>query len=159
MGELPLPNVDFILGEDFFKNVDLELDYASGAARLFQPIDCEKARLSYWDNDALEVPMQNRDHVLIPVTVNGREATAMIDSGAATSVVTLEFAGKLGITPRTPGVLPTSCAGGLGADAVRQWVARFDSVVVAGETVASSESGARSTKKRSARFTAASPPS
>ena len=59
----------------------------------------------------------------------------MIDSGAATSVVTLEFAGKLGITPRTPGVLPTSCAGGLGADAVRQWVARFDSVVVAGETV------------------------
>jgi predicted aspartyl protease/lipoprotein NlpI len=135
LGERPQPGIDFILGEDFFKNADLELDYANGAARVFQPIDCEKARLSYWDADALEVPMQNRDHVLVPVTVNGRDATAMIDSGAATSVVTMEFAGKLGITPQTPGVLPTTCASGLGADTVRQWVARFDSVAIAGETV------------------------
>ncbi len=134
-GERPIPNVDFILGEDFFKKIDLELDYANGVARLFQPIDCEDAPLGYWDRGALEVPMENRDHVLVPVTVNGREATAMIDSGASSSVVTLDFAAKVGITPQTPGVLPTWCSGGIGADTVHQWVARFDTVAVAGETI------------------------
>lgn len=134
-GERPLPGVDFILGEDFFKSVDLELDYANGTVRLFQPLDCEGAHLAYWDRDALQVPMQDRNHVLIPVQVNGREATAMLDSGAAASVMTLDFAAKLGITPATPGVTPTWCSGGLGADAVHQWLARFDTVAIAGETI------------------------
>jgi predicted aspartyl protease/tetratricopeptide (TPR) repeat protein len=134
-GEHPIGGVDFILGQDFFKLVDLELDYSERTARLFQPVDCGDAPLAYWDRNALQLPMQDVDHVLVPVTVNGREATAMIDSGAAASLVIRQFAEKLGITPNTPGVVPASCSSGLGADVVKNWIAHFDTVSLGGETI------------------------
>src|SRR5205085_9875142 len=48
-GERPIPGVDFILGDDFFKSLDIEFDYAKGAIRLYQPVHCERACLRFWD--------------------------------------------------------------------------------------------------------------
>ena len=59
----------------------------------------------------------------------------MVDSGASTSMVQLAFAQKVGITPASRGVRPSSCAFGLGAGTVKLWVAPFDSVQVAGEKI------------------------
>ena len=39
-GERPIPGVDFILGDDFFREVDMEFDYARRVVRFFRPIDC-----------------------------------------------------------------------------------------------------------------------
>jgi clan AA aspartic protease (TIGR02281 family) len=134
-GELPFPGIDFVLGQDFLKAVDIEFDYANGSVKLFQPLDCGGKALSYWDPDALQLPLSGSDKDLISIIVNGRKATAQIDSGASQTVVHLDFAEKLGITPKSPGVEPSQCTYGLGASMVRQWVARFDTVQIGGETI------------------------
>ena len=134
-GERPIPGVDLILGQDVFKSVDVEFDYANGVVRLFTPMDCKGVFLAYWDPNALQVPMEDERHVFVPLKVNGRVARAMIDSGASTSIVSLYFAGKVGITPDTPGVVPSSCSYGVGAETMHSWVARFDTVALAEETI------------------------
>jgi lipoprotein NlpI/predicted aspartyl protease len=134
-GERPIPGVDLILGEDVFGSMDTEFDYASGVVRLFHPMDCKGVSLSYWDPNALQVPMEDEKNVFVPIKVNGRVARAMVDSGASGSIVSLHFASKVGITPGTPGVVPSSCSVGIGAESVHAWVARFDAIAIAGETI------------------------
>ena len=136
IGERPIAGVDFILGEDFFKRVDVEFDYAKGAVRLYKPSPgCANAFLAYWDAKAIVVPLDNADKILFPVTINGVKATAMLDSGASGTVISLELAEKAGITPRSSGVQPANCHGGIGGAAVRSWIAPFDTFTVGDETI------------------------
>src|SRR6266446_348708 len=134
-GERPIAGVDFILGDDFFKQLDIEFDYARGVVRLFQPRDCKGVFLAYWDSNALELPMAGDNKIVVPIKVNERAAHALVDSGASSSVVALSLAVKLGLTPETAGVVPSGCASGIGADIVRSWVARFDSLDIAGQRI------------------------
>jgi len=136
-GERPIGGgrVDFILGDDFFKQLDMEFDYAKGVIRLFQPRDCKGVSLAYWDSKALELPMERDNKIVVSIKVNGQAARALVDSGASRSWVALSFAEKLGITPQTAGVVPSGCGFGIGADPVRHWVARFDTLDIADETI------------------------
>jgi predicted aspartyl protease/tetratricopeptide (TPR) repeat protein len=134
-GERPIAGVDFILGDDFFKQLDIEFDYAKGVVRLFEPRDCKGIFLAYWDSKALELPMERENKIVVAIQVNGQAARAIVDSGASSSVVALSFAEKLGITRETAGVVPSGCASGIGAEIVGSWVARFDSLDIAGQTV------------------------
>jgi predicted aspartyl protease/lipoprotein NlpI len=133
--ERPIRGVDFILGDDFFQGWDLEFDYAKGVVRLFQPRNCKDAPLAYWDRNAPFVPMEDEQKVVLPVAVNGRAARALLDSGASSSVISMPFAAKLGITTGSPGVVASSCSGGIGAGLVNTWVAPFDSVAVGDEVI------------------------
>ena len=134
-GERPIPGVDFILGDDFFRNADMEFDYAEGVVRLFQPKDCRDAPLAYWDKAAPSVPMEDDHKVVIGIKVNGKDVLALLDSGASSSVVHLAFAAKVGVTPQSPGVVPGGCTGGIGANAVRQWIAPFERLEFQGEII------------------------
>jgi lipoprotein NlpI/predicted aspartyl protease len=135
VGERPFPGIDFVLGYDFFKTLDVEFDYPNGVARLFQPIDCKGKSLAYWDRDALAIPMDGSWVPTIPVTVNGHEATARISTGNYLSNVHLEFAKKLGIEPGGPDVHGGSCTSGFGPGDVQEWVARFDTIAIGGEMI------------------------
>ena len=134
-GERPIPGVDFILGDDFFRNADTEFHYAAGLVRIFQPKDCRDTPLAYWDKAAQSVPLEDDHKVVIAIKVNGKDALALIDSGASSSVVHLAFAAKVGVTPQSPGVVPGGCTGGIGANAVRQWIAPFERVEIQGEVI------------------------
>jgi lipoprotein NlpI len=79
--------------------------------------------------------MENDSKIMVPVKVNGREATALIDSGASSSVVSTWLARQVGVTPETPGVVPAGCASGIGADIVQQWVAQFESLQIADQVI------------------------
>ena len=70
-GEHPFAGMDFVLGQDFLQNVDIEFDYANGMVRLFKPIDCKDRNLAYWDANAQQLPLSGDHHDIIPVTVNG----------------------------------------------------------------------------------------
>ena len=134
-GERALPGVDFILGGDFFRELDIEFDYAQGVVRLFQPVDCKGSALSYWDPGALQVPLEDGDWMVMPVSINGKAGRAMLDSGASSSVLGLSLAARAGVTPESPGVVPSGCSAGLGADLVRSWVGKFDSIEIGGEAI------------------------
>ena len=134
-GERPIRGVDFILGDDLFKKIDLEFDYAKGVVRLFDPQDCGNAALGYWDPGALQVPMENESKIVLPVRINGVEGRALLDSGASSSVISLPLAAKAGITPQSAGVSPAGCSAGIGSDLVHAWVAPFETVQVGDELI------------------------
>ena len=134
-GERAHSTFDFILGDDVFRQADMEFDYTKGVVRLFQASDCGNAWLAYWDANALQVPLENDTKIVFAVTVNGRPARALLDSGASSSVVSMSFAATLGITPQSGGVVQAGCSGGVGEGLVPMWVARFDSIAIAGESI------------------------
>jgi hypothetical protein len=134
-GEGPFRGKDMILGDDFFKVLDMEFDYPKGVIRLFQPENCQKAFLGYWDSNAQVVPMEDGDKIHFNIRVNGREARTMLDSGASSSIVALSFAESVGLTTDSPGVLPGGCSSGLGGGGLRNWVGTFDTVTIGGQTI------------------------
>lgn len=135
-GERPFPGVDFILGDDFFKLVDLEFDYEKSVVRVFQPENCQNSFLGYWNPNAQVVPIEMEDSkVVVPIEVNGRKGRAVFDSGASTSIIALEFAERLGLPKDSPSMRPASCSGGLGGRVNTNWVGSFDSFAVGGETI------------------------
>lgn len=133
--ERDFPGIDFILGDDFFQQMDVEFDYARSVIRLFKPRDCRGAFLAYWNADALQVPMVTDRMVMVPARINGRAVTALLDSGASSSVVTLQLAEKLGLKAGSEAMVASGCGTGIGADIVRSWVARFDAVEIGDERI------------------------
>jgi predicted aspartyl protease len=141
-GEHSQEGVDVLLGDDFFQAFDIEFDLAHNAVRLFQPTkDCDRVPLAYWTttNAASEVWIEpvngDRPRIMVPVQINGRPVRAMLDSGAALSVLNKPAAASAGVTPETPGVTSAGKSRGLGANTIDTWIGPFQSFVVGDEIV------------------------
>lgn len=129
-------DVGFILGDDFFHQVDLEFDLANNAVRLFQPKDCEGVGLVYWTREAAgEVPMERGTKIWLSVSLNGKPVRAALDSGASSTVLALPDAALLGVTPHTSGVVAGGCLFGMGRQAIDSWIATFDTFAIGHELI------------------------
>lgn len=133
-------DADFILGEDFFRNVDVEFDLEHGAVRLFRPKDCEGAALAYWARDGagqvdIEKITDSNPQITFSVQLNGLAMQAVLDSGAATSVVNLRDAARAGVTPKSPGVIAIASGRGVGEGTIDSWVAPFASFTIGDERI------------------------
>ena len=133
-------DADFILGEDFFRNVDVEFDLEHNAVRLFRPKDCENAPLAYWTKDGagqvdIEKITDASPQIIFSVQLNGLAMQAVLDSGAATSVVNLRDAARAGVTPKSPGVIAISSGRGVGDNTIDSWVAPFASFTIGDERI------------------------
>ncbi|MGZ3184250.1 MAG: retroviral-like aspartic protease family protein [Telluria sp.] len=112
-----------IVGADSLLRQDMELALADHKLRFFSNHGCDKG-LSYWDPDALEVPLDlPSDHESPAVTVelNGKRLRAIIDTGAARSAVFKDAAEKLGVKLETP----AGKSRGVGDEAVQRWKGVF----------------------------------
>lgn len=139
-GESDFGDVAMLLGEDFFQLVDVEFDLAHDAVRLFQAKDCAGRSLAYWstgdaDEVALEPVSAIQPRIELTVAVNGRAVSAMLDSGAGLSVLTLAQAAAVGVTPETPGVAAAGCGRGLGRKPIEVWIGPFTTFAVGHELV------------------------
>ena len=133
-------DTDFILGEDFFRNVDVEFDLEHSAVRLFRPHDCENATLAYWAREGagqvdIEKITDASPQITFSVQLNGLAMQAVLDSGAATSVVNLRDAARAGVTPKSPGVIAISSGRGVGDNTIDSWVAPFASFTIGDERI------------------------
>jgi predicted aspartyl protease len=132
-------SIDFILGEDFFDQLDLEIDLPHHAVRLFQAEDCEGVALAYWASQgAGQVELQPYynagQRIIVPVKVNGQPMQAMVDSGAFSSVLDKPVAERLGITQDSPGARLLGTGGGLGGKTVESWIGPLQSFTIGDET-------------------------
>lgn len=97
--------VDGTLSPDMMKNFDVDIDFAQGKVNFFSQDHCP-GKVVYWTNSGhIVVPMQvavNSGHIRIPVTVDGKSVMATIDTGAVTSVMSLNVAKSLGIAEDSP---------------------------------------------------------
>ena len=130
-------DIGLILGRDFFDKVDVELDFANRAMRLYQPKNCEGAMLAYWaKNGASEVALESGSPTFT-VSVNGRQMRAQLDTGATVSALTTVDAARFGVTPKGAGVNAAGCSLGLGRKAVDYWSASFESFAIGNEVIRS----------------------
>jgi predicted aspartyl protease len=99
------------LGPDFFLQYEVELDFAAHKMNLFSQDHCP-GQVVYWTHDpaaAIPFKLDGAGHVVVDVTLDGKDIKAIVDTGATTSV--LKMAGATSIfdlTPSSPGVTKIS---------------------------------------------------
>lgn len=132
----PRGDVAVMLGHDFFENVDVEFDLPHHAVRLFQAMDCGGVSLAYWTTEpAGEAAIEAGPKLEVMVQINGQPGRALLDSGASSSIVAMDFADRLGVTPESAGVVAGGCHTGLGKKPVESWIAQFQSFAIGNETI------------------------
>ena len=134
------PGIDVILGDDFFHNVDVEFDLPHGVVRLFQAKDCGGVPLAYWTTEAagevtIEAVFDAEPQIIVPVQINGRQMRALLDSGAASSIMLKAAAAAVGLTPDSPGVVPAGQGRGLGPKSVDAWIGPIDTFTIGNENI------------------------
>jgi predicted aspartyl protease len=97
--------VDGTLAPDMMSKFDVDIDFGHSIFNLFSPDHCP-GKVVYWtQGDHVEIPMDfaPNGHIRVPVTVNGKPLTAMLDTGSRTSVMSLSTARDvLGISENDP---------------------------------------------------------
>lgn len=132
-----------VVGADFLLQSDLEIAFADRQLTFFQADGCgawSEKWLAYWDPQAGKIPAHNPKssdrRPMFDVLVNGQKVRAIIDTGAALSLLDLRAAARAGVTPQSPGVVEAGKMGGFGHDKVTQWKAPFASFAIGNETIA-----------------------
>ncbi len=100
---------------------------------------CNDTFLAYWDKNASVIPLvdltPHDPRQVVTVQVNGKEMTALIDSGAPTSMITLSAAARAGVTPKSAGVAEMKSSGEPVKHHGQAWIAQFESFSIGGETI------------------------
>jgi Aspartyl protease len=99
-----------VIGSAFFEDIDLELDLAQDAVRLFKSEACRGVSLAYWaQGRASEAPIWVDGPVSVEVSVNGKPLRAILDSGASTTLLDTATAARLGVTKGNAATQPGRC--------------------------------------------------
>jgi predicted aspartyl protease len=105
------PRVKGILGADFLRNYDVEMDFAARKLNLLSPEHCE-GKVVYWPASAIAVvPMHvvKSGHLVLSVTLDGKPLNALLDTSATDTFLTAEAAESLfGLRPASPGMTRVS---------------------------------------------------
>lgn len=99
---------DGTLSPDMMKQYDVEIDFPRGIFGLFSQKHC-KGQVVHWTRSGYVVlPMEvvASGHIEVPVTVDGKKFTAVLDTGAQSSIISMSAARALGITERSPELKP-----------------------------------------------------
>ncbi len=89
-----------LLGLNFLRGLDVDLDFAHGKIVAYGTANCVHAEPP-WQDSYSGVPLTwvlKHTHVTIPVIFDGGELEAVVDTGAVRSVITREAASRIGVT-------------------------------------------------------------
>lgn len=132
-----------LLGQNVFRIADVEYDLANGAIRLMRPHECKGAPLAYWAKAAsksvsvIDIRSATREvpHTESVAYVSGNKIRVMFDTGAATSMLTLDAAKRAGVTPDSDGVVSGGGSSGIGSRTMKTWIAPFQSFRIGDEEI------------------------
>jgi len=99
-----------LLGQDFFRNYDIELDPTQSVVNIFLPIACT-GRAAYWWDDHFEIPLSVEPHraPYTQVVIDGKTLEATIQTEEAHSSIDIaEAKRQLGVPSDIEAPLPTS---------------------------------------------------
>jgi predicted aspartyl protease len=99
---------DGLLGANVLRTYDVDFDFAHGKLNLFLPHRCP-GRAAYWVQDdriVAKVPVEVSGYeIRVPVQIDGKEVKAILDTGAAVTVMDQEtYMPLFGLAPQLPGV-------------------------------------------------------
>ncbi len=132
-----------LLGQNAFRIADTEYDQlANGVIRIMRPgEECKSVGLAYWATSGtysqidISRPTEQQAHTVGHAYLNGKKNVVLFDTGASTSVLSLEAAQRAGITPASDGVVPAGANEGIGQHYVRTWIAPFHSFKIGDEEI------------------------
>src|SRR6185437_13979025 len=76
-----------------------------------------------------------RPHLIGEASVNRHKIEVLFDTGSPRTILSLRAAKWAGITPDSPGVIPAGVTSGLGANAIRVWIAPVAKFDIGGEAI------------------------
>jgi Aspartyl protease len=125
-----------ILGANMLMGYDLDLDFAGRKVNLLSQKHCD-GKVVYWPADVVSVvpiEMSKDFHINVPVQLDGHRYTAMLDTGAARTVLNLEVATR--DFPIKPGDADTPERGKLTpSDKTAVYAHRFQSLSLEGVAI------------------------
>jgi predicted aspartyl protease len=127
-----------LMGQDLLSQADIELDFAHSSMRIIKPKGCEGDQVVYsWKSYSLAslIPSNRSEIVKVDVLLNGHSATAQIDTGAYTSVVSTAMAERAGVTPKTEDLQPAGTSVGIAGKPVQTTLAIFPTFSVGDESI------------------------
>lgn len=98
---------DGVIAPDLLRNFDVEFDFAALKLNLYKPHPC-LGKVVYWPNhfDVLPIDITQGGHTRVPVTLDGQQMDAIIDSGASVSVLPVSAAERyFSLHTDSPGVV------------------------------------------------------
>jgi len=108
--------IEGTLGANWLKVFDVEIDPVENTVTLISQKHCDGGVVHWPHQDVATVPVDfNRaeGRITIPMTLDGKELRALIDTGAAETILSLRAAERLfGLKPDSPGVLPNGSISG-----------------------------------------------
>lgn len=102
-----------LFSPDLMGRYDIEIDFGTYKMNYFSKDHCP-GKVVYWPHQALAVlPFTfHRNHIKIPVKVDGKDLTAIIDTGAPNTTMNAEAAKRIfDITPESQGNIPLNARG------------------------------------------------
>jgi predicted aspartyl protease len=109
--------MDGIFAPDYMMNYDIEMDFAGRKLNYFLTDHCD-GKVIYWPAATVAVvPYRGWEnyrstHMTIPVTIDGKEITATVDTGATGTTLHQDTARAVfGLAPESPGAVPLGTMG------------------------------------------------
>ena len=136
-GNFPVPvdglPVVAVFGSDFLSNYDVDVDLPRQHFALYKTKGCDAA-MQPFDPPYIEVPFRiDDDHIVLDIKVNGRPMTAILDTGASSTVIDRKDALDAGVNLDGLAADPVRHGIGIDSRAVEVHRHRFDSLEVGDE--------------------------
>ncbi len=133
-------DADGLLGADYLFRTDLELVLRDGKAVFVTPDHCgDEKPIAYWDPGADWARMRDMGphdlRQIVEVKINGQSMTALLDTGAGRTVIDLQAAARIGLSPQSPGAERLADAHGVGEKRIAVWRARIQSFEIGTEAI------------------------
>jgi tetratricopeptide (TPR) repeat protein len=135
------PGVAGLMGQNILGYADADYDLANGDIRLMRPEGCGDHPFVVWDAsrhtsiialEAVDGPFKRTSGEAF---VNGKSIRVAFDTGASTSVLSLDAARRAGIDPVGVGVTPGGVQRGIGRRMIQSWLAPVASFKIGDEDV------------------------
>jgi tetratricopeptide (TPR) repeat protein/predicted aspartyl protease len=133
-----------LLGQNVFRLGDVDYDLANGMISLLRTHgDCKKTSLAYWANSTgapyseigIDFASVEHPNTMGEAFLNGKRIRVMFDTGADSSLLSLDAARRAGVTPQSPGVESAGASHGIGRHEVPTWIGHFASFRIGDEEI------------------------
>jgi clan AA aspartic protease (TIGR02281 family) len=128
-----------VLGDDFFSKFTTEFDLAHDVIRLLRPEGCQSNQMAYWSHTYSLAQLARLDpehpRIQTSVIVNGKNVTAILDSGARTSIIGLNYAESVGVAPGKGDTVRAGYATGIAGRTIEVWMGTFESFSIGDESM------------------------